>query len=79
MTQIWSMSATMTQPADAGADQEEEFNSLNVEIADYGEGPYAIISTDRWALSDPEDIDKFVSIMKELVLKVAETRAVRNN
>lgn len=78
MTQIWSMSATITQPSDSGADQ-EELNTLNVEITDYGDGPYAIISTDRWALADPEDIDRFVSIMKQLVLKVAETRAAKYN
>lgn len=79
MTQIWSMSATITQPTDAGADQEEELNTLNVEITDYGDGPYAIINTDRWALADPEDIDRFVGIMKQLVLKVAETRAAKYN
>ena len=79
MTQIWSMTATITQPADAGADQEEEVNTLHAEITDWGEGPYAVISTERWALADEDDIDRFVAIMKQLVLKVAETRATRNN
>jgi len=47
----------------------DDIQFLSVETADAGGGPYIVISTERWAI-DADDIDKFSSMLKEIVSEV---------
>lgn len=73
------MNATFIQPMDAGADTEEEHNTLEIEIIDHGDGPQVILRTERWSLDGKDDMQRFVEVLGELMDKVQETRISRNN
>lgn len=73
------MNATFIQPMDAGADTEEEHNTLEIEIIDHGDGPDVVLRTERWALAGKEDLQRFVEVLGDLIAKVQETRSSRNN
>lgn len=44
-------------------------NEIVVEICDGGGGPYLVIKTDRWALSDAKEIDAFARELKACLKK----------
>ena len=51
------------QKADCCANQDEH-QTLSVECLDGGSGTYIVLSTTRWALDCPEDIDRLAAILK---------------
>jgi hypothetical protein len=73
------MNATFIQPMDAGADTEEEHNTLEIEIIDHGDGPDVVLRTERWALAGKEDLQRFVDVLSDLIDKVQDKRISRNN
>jgi hypothetical protein len=79
MSEIYSMNATFIQPMDAGADTEEEHNTLEIEIIDHGDGPDVVLRTERWALAGKEDLQRFVDVLSDLIDKVQDKRISRNN
>lgn len=73
------MNATFIQPMDAGADTEEEHNTLEIEIVDHGDGPDVVLRTERWSLVGKEDLQRFVEVLSDLIDKVQDKRISRNN
>lgn len=66
-----SLSVNIIQNADAMADSEEPDNVLSVDVVDPGNGPYAVIRTDRWAvdISECKDLSKLLHGLIEMAME----------
>jgi len=64
-------SFTDTQELDCCAPADLICNDITVTVEDGGGGNYLVISTQRWALDDEKDIDRFAKALKKC-LKDAE-------
>lgn len=62
-----SLKLTLTQDEDCCGRSEIDTQSIEIETMDGGGGAYLVISTERWALDDEADIDKFAARLKEVL------------
>lgn len=69
-TKINAISATLEQEPDCCSEQ-DTIAQLTVSTTDGGGGPFLILNTERWSLSDNADIDAFAATLKS-ILAIAE-------
>ena len=59
--------ATFEQECDTCKESSAGPNTLDVEVAHGGGGPYIVISTERWALDFDKDVDELIDGLRAVV------------